>query len=64
MEILKITENENGSSTLDIDMTEEEMRLLMEAGLNKVLKDYCEEFDKKLEEGGDPIAELKEDLKK
>jgi len=44
MNIIDVRENEDGSATLDIDMTQEEMRLLMEAGLNKVLTDYIEEM--------------------
>ncbi len=37
MNIIDIKENEDGLTTLDIDMTQKEMRLLMEAELNKVL---------------------------
>ena len=44
MKILDITENEDGSAVLEIDIDQEEMRLLMEAGLNKVLADYIEEM--------------------
>jgi len=44
MEILDVIENKDGSATLEIDMTQEEMRLLMEAGLNKILADYIEEM--------------------
>jgi len=44
MEIINVIDNPDGSATLEIDMNEEEMRLLMEAGLNKVLKDYLEEM--------------------
>ncbi len=44
MDIIDVRENEDGSAVLEIDMTQEEMRLLMEAGLNKVLADYIEEM--------------------
>lgn len=43
MDILDINEQEDGSAILEIDMTQEEMRLLMEVGLNKVLADYIKE---------------------
>ena len=44
MEILNVIDNPDGSATLEVDMDKEEMRLFMEIGLNKVLKDYIEEM--------------------
>jgi len=44
MEILDVKEQENGSAILEIDMSQEEMRLFMEVGLNKLLRDYMEEM--------------------
>ena len=44
MKILDVTNQDDGSALLTIDIDEEEMRLLMEAGLNKVLADYIEEM--------------------
>ena len=44
MDILNVTDQEDGSAILEIDMTHEEMRLFMEVGLNKLLADYIEEM--------------------
>jgi len=44
MKILDVINQEDGSAILKIDVDEEEMRLLMEAGLNKILADYIEEM--------------------
>ena len=44
MKIIDIKDQDDGSALLTIDIEEEEMRLLMEVGLNKVLADYVEEI--------------------
>ena len=44
MEIINVIDNPDGSANLEIDMSQEEMRLFMEIGLNKILADYVEEI--------------------
>jgi hypothetical protein len=44
MEILDVKDQPDGSAILKIDMSQEEMRLFMEVGLNKILADYIEEI--------------------
>ena len=51
MEILNITENKDGSSTLECDCTNKEIEMLASIGLNKVLKDYIKELKKEKKDG-------------
>jgi len=46
MEILKVTENENGSATLDISLTEEENNMLLEYAITNILKEQIERMEK------------------
>ncbi len=49
MEILNLTENEDGSANVEVDLTKEEFQTLVEVGLNKILKDYVDILKKKQE---------------
>jgi len=49
MEILNLTENEDGSANVEVDLTKEELQTLVEVGLNKILKDYVDILKKKQE---------------
>lgn len=42
MEVLKVTDNDDGSATLEIEMTEEERRMLINYAVNKILREYVE----------------------
>lgn len=44
MKILKITEQEDGSADLEISLSEEEMRLLIEYAVRHIMKDYISEM--------------------
>ena len=45
MEILKITDNNDGSATIEVEMTEEEQQLLLEYAITNILKDYMKEHE-------------------
>ena len=50
MEVTKITENEDGSATLDLDLTEEEVNIFVEYAVVDILKKHInkmEEDDKR-----------------
>lgn len=50
MEVTKIIENEDGSATLDLDLTEEEINIFVEYAVVDILKKYiekCEQDSKK-----------------
>jgi len=42
MKVSNLVEHEDGSATLTIDMTPEEMQIVVEVGLLKLLTDYME----------------------
>jgi len=42
MKVDNLVEHEDGSATLTVDMTPEEMQLVVEVGLLKLLTDYME----------------------
>ena len=44
IEIRKITENEDGSANVELDLDIEAVRLLLNVGFNKILKDHVEEL--------------------
>ena len=46
MEILNLTENEDGSANIEVDLTKEELQTLVEVGLNKILKEYIDVLKK------------------
>jgi hypothetical protein len=43
MDITRSVENSDGSLTIDIDMTEEESRILIEYAILHIIKSYIEE---------------------
>lgn len=47
IEVLKITENEDGSANAELELDVEAVRLLLNVGFNKILKDHIEEQEKK-----------------
>jgi hypothetical protein len=47
MEILNLTENEDGSANIEVDLIKEELQTLVEVGLNKILKEYVNVFKKR-----------------
>lgn len=42
MKVLEIVDNDDGSATLTLDMTEEEKSILIEYAIIKLLKEYIE----------------------
>ncbi len=44
MEVTKITENEDGSATLELNLTEEENNILIGYAVNDILKKNIENF--------------------
>jgi len=49
MKVNTITENDDGSADVELDLTKEEQRLLIEKGFNSLLKEYIESMDKENE---------------
>ena len=47
IEIRKITENEDGSANVELDLDVEAVRLLLNVGFNKILKDHVDEQERK-----------------
>lgn len=43
MEVCNITENEDGSATLDVKLKNEEVQLLLEDAITRALKNYIKE---------------------
>lgn len=46
MEIECLTENEDGSANIEVDLTKDELQVLVEVGINKILKDYINTLKK------------------
>jgi len=46
MEVIKITENEDGSATLDINFTEEEINIFVGYAVNDILKKQIQKMEK------------------
>ena len=42
MKVIKYVENEDGTATMQVDLTNNEAKMLIEVGLLKVLVDYSE----------------------
>ena len=42
MEVLKVTDNEDGSATLEVELTEEEQHVLIEYAVNDILRRHVE----------------------
>tara|TARA_E500000331_G_C16966727_1_gene587446 strand:- start:71 stop:250 length:180 start_codon:yes stop_codon:yes gene_type:complete len=43
IEVLKVTENEDGTATIELDLDVEAVRLLLNVGLQKLLTDHMNE---------------------
>ena len=43
----EITENEDGSATVELDLDPEAVKLLLNVGFNKILKDHIDEQEQK-----------------
>jgi len=43
MEVAKLTENDDGSALVELDMSSEELRLLVEYAVVNILKEFVEE---------------------
>lgn len=46
MEITGMEEHEDGSATLNVDMTEEETMLVIQAGLESLIREFVERKEK------------------
>lgn len=42
MEVIKITDNDDGTSTVDIDLTQDEINFFLSYAINDFLKKYIE----------------------
>ena len=47
IEVRLITENEDGSANVELDLDVEAVRLLLNIGFNKLLKDHIDEQEQK-----------------
>jgi len=47
IEVRLITENEDGSANVELDLDAEAVRLLLNIGFNKLLKDHIDEQEQK-----------------
>jgi len=47
MEVVKVTENEDGSATLDVNLTEKEINILVGYAVNDILKKQIKNFEDK-----------------
>lgn len=47
MEVVKITENEDGSATLDVNFTEKEINILIEYAVVDILKKHINKLEDK-----------------
>lgn len=45
MEVLKMTKQEDGSINLEINLSEEEVRLLIEYAVRHIVRDYISEME-------------------
>ena len=43
IEVLKVTENEDGTATIELDLDPESVRLLINVGFNQLLREHLEE---------------------
>lgn len=50
MKIHEYKEREDGGADLEVELTPEEARILIEIGLTKALKDFVEEHEKQFED--------------
>ena len=42
IEVLKVTENEDGTATIELDLDPESVRLLINVGFNQLLREHLE----------------------
>ena len=47
IEVRHITENEDGSANVELDLDVEAVRLLLNVGFNQILKDHIDEQERK-----------------
>ena len=47
IEVLKVTENEDGTATIELDLNVEAVRLLLNVGIQKLLTDHINEQEEK-----------------
>lgn len=47
IEVLKVTENEDGTANIELDLNVEAVRLLLNVGIQKLLTDHINEQEKK-----------------
>ena len=47
IEVLEITENEDGTATIELDLDASALKLLLNAGLEKILTDHINEQERK-----------------
>lgn len=60
MKVLSVTDQPDGSAIVEMDMDEDEVKLFMEVGFNKILRDSMEEMKKNAPIGkGTAISEQK-----
>ena len=45
MEVLKITEQEDGSADLELNLSEEETKLLIEYAVRHIIRDYISKIE-------------------
>ena len=57
MKVVCIKENDDGSALVEIDMTKEEIHLVIEVGFNKMLSDGMENFENVLKSGSNRESE-------
>ena len=49
LEMIMLQENEDGSATMEFEYDEEAKQMLMEAGINAILKEYLNKLKKENE---------------
>lgn len=64
MKIINIIEKDDGSCSIEMDMTNEEIQIVLEVGFNKILKDSIEEMEKKFPKKMTRGEEIEETLKR
>lgn len=49
IKILEVTENEDGSANVELELSDEAKQMLLEEGFNSVIKKYIENYEKTLD---------------
>lgn len=47
IEVLEVTENDDGTTNVELDLDASALKLLLSAGLEKILRDYIDEQERK-----------------